>query len=338
MNPVAPQSASRWPHRLALVVLCATLPLISVGGLVTTYDAGMAVIDWPTTYGYNLFLYPISTWLAGPWDLFIEHGHRLLAALVALGTAVLAVALVRCDPRRWMRWFAVAAFAGVLVQAVLGGMRVVFDERLLAKIHACVGPAFFAVITSISVMTSRRWLEGAAPAFRPQAGAVQRLALMTTLLTYVQLVLGAQIRHVLPGIDPSAFRGLVLFHLLMAAVLAVHVFLLVVRVLRNRRDFPAVVRPAIWLGLLFVAQLALGAATWVVNYGWPTWFAAYGWAQGFVVEQESMLQTTVTTAHVATGSLILAVSTATTLLCFRTARGRAASPQAINPMMWGVAP
>ena len=69
-------AANAWPHRLAVVLVCATFPLIWVGGLVTTYEAGMAVPDWPTTYGYNLFLYPWQTWILGPWDLFIEHGHR----------------------------------------------------------------------------------------------------------------------------------------------------------------------------------------------------------------------------------------------------------------------
>ena len=75
---------SPWPHRWAVVLACATFPLVWVGGLVTTTDAGMAVPDWPNTYGYNLFLYPWQTWLAGPWDLFVEHGHRLLGAAVGL--------------------------------------------------------------------------------------------------------------------------------------------------------------------------------------------------------------------------------------------------------------
>ncbi len=72
------------PHRWAVALACATFPLIWAGGLVTTYDAGMAVPDWPSTFGYNLFLYPWTTWFFGPWDLFIEHGHRLLGALVGL--------------------------------------------------------------------------------------------------------------------------------------------------------------------------------------------------------------------------------------------------------------
>src|SRR5438105_1159735 len=89
--------SSPWPHRLAVLLACATFPLLWVGGLVTSYDAGMAVPDWPTTFGYNPFLYPWATWIFGPWDLFIEHGHRLLGAVVGLLTIALAVALWRRD-------------------------------------------------------------------------------------------------------------------------------------------------------------------------------------------------------------------------------------------------
>ena len=90
------QKADRYqPHRWAVGVACATFPLIWVGGLVTTYDAGMAVPDWPSTFGYNLFLYPWTTWFFGPWDLFIEHGHRLLGALVGLLTIGLLVSVMR---------------------------------------------------------------------------------------------------------------------------------------------------------------------------------------------------------------------------------------------------
>src|SRR6187401_2379732 len=84
------QRTSPWPHRLAVALALITFPLIWVGGLVTTYDAGMAVPDWPNTFGYNLLLYPWQTWLGGPWDLFIEHGHRLLG----MAAGLLAIALV----------------------------------------------------------------------------------------------------------------------------------------------------------------------------------------------------------------------------------------------------
>ena len=88
-------------------MVCATFPLIWVGGLVTTYDAGMAVPDWPNTYGYNLFLYPWQTWLYGPWDLFIEHGHRLLGSLVGMLTIGLVASAWWCQRDGLVRWLAV---------------------------------------------------------------------------------------------------------------------------------------------------------------------------------------------------------------------------------------
>ena len=76
------QRPNPWPHRFAVVLACATFPLIWIGGLVTTVDAGMAVEDWPTTFGYPLLFYPLVKWLYGPADVFIEHGHRLYASAI----------------------------------------------------------------------------------------------------------------------------------------------------------------------------------------------------------------------------------------------------------------
>ena len=122
-----------------MLLVCATFPLIWVGGLVTTYEAGMAVPDWPTTYGYNLFLYPWQTWLAGPWDLFIEHGHRLFGALVGMLTILLVVTAFRLDGRIGIAGRRSAPWRLVIGQGALGGMRVLLDQRLLAQIHGCVG-------------------------------------------------------------------------------------------------------------------------------------------------------------------------------------------------------
>ncbi|MEX0820053.1 MAG: cytochrome oxidase assembly protein, partial [Pirellulaceae bacterium] len=112
---------SPWPHRWAVLLVCATFPLIWVGGLVTTYDAGMAVPDWPSTFGYNLFAYPWQTWLFGPWDLFIEHGHRLLGAVVGCIAIVFVWSVWRNDRRFGMRAAALGALGLVIFQGVLGG-------------------------------------------------------------------------------------------------------------------------------------------------------------------------------------------------------------------------
>ncbi len=99
--------------------------------------------------------------------------------------------------------------------------------------------------------------------------------MLTTVLAYLQIVLGSQVRHVRADVDASTFRGAVLFHLAMAGVLAVHVALVTLRTLRCHRDEPALVWPAVTLGLLLAIQLALGGGAWVMNYGWPT----PGWAR-----------------------------------------------------------
>lgn len=311
------QPDSRWPHRLAVLLVCATFPLIWVGGLVTTTQSGMAVPDWPSTYGYNLFLYPAASWIYGPWSLFIEHGHRLLGALAGLMTISLMVALWLCDGRRWPKVLGLLALALVIGQGVLGGMRVLFDERTLAMVHGCVGPAFFALTVALAVFTSRNWISQRRLESHPAASGLQGLATMTTVLAYLQLVLGAQLRHVTPGAAPETFRAMVVFHLLMAAVLAVHVSLLTIKVVRFGSSEARLRTPAAWLAGLLAVQIMLGAASWIVKYGMPAALGHYVWAARYTVSAESSLQAIIVTGHAATGSLILAVSLTLTLRAWR---------------------
>jgi cytochrome c oxidase assembly protein subunit 15 len=312
MKPKAAQLESRWPHRLAVAMVCATFPLIFVGGLVTTYQAGMAVPDWPSTYGYNLFLYPWETWFFGPWDLFIEHGHRLLGALVGMITILFVLAVFLHDPRGWMKALSVVALVAVIAQGVLGGARVLLDQRTLAMIHGCFGPAFFALCAALAVFTSRRWREAASGggtiAASPSAGArVKRFGLITLALSYAQILLGAQLRHPPIDMSPYSFRALVLLHLAMALVLAGHVAALAALVLLARTD-GALARPTFALAGLLVLQIGLGIGTWIVNYSWPNWDETFPFAAGYTIQAEGMLQTNVVTSHMAVGSLILATS------------------------------
>ncbi len=106
-----------WLHRFALLTAIATLVLIGVGGLVTSHGVGMSVPDWPTTYGYNMFLFPISKWVGG---IFYEHTHRLVASAVGFLTAILAVWLWIKESRPWLRWLGIVAFFAVVLQGVAG--------------------------------------------------------------------------------------------------------------------------------------------------------------------------------------------------------------------------
>ena len=213
---------ARIVHRLSVLAVCLVWPLIWVGGLVTTYDAGMAVPDWPGTYGYNLFLYPLSTWLFGPFDLLIEHGHRLLGALVGMVSIAIVIAAFTRDPRRWVFGLSLALLAAVVSQGVLGGIRVRLNDRTVAMIHGCVGPLCFALCVVAAAVTSRFWWDrGKQNA--SELAAVGRpamiLAISLLVLSYLQLVLGAQLRHVQPTASPGHFTGVVALHLITAFLL-----------------------------------------------------------------------------------------------------------------------
>ncbi|MEX0977550.1 MAG: COX15/CtaA family protein [Pirellulales bacterium] len=310
------ESESPWPHRWAVALVCATFPMIWIGSLVTTYGAGMAVPDWPNTYGYNLFLYPWQTWIYGPWKLFIEHGHRLFGTLVGMITIGFLVSTWWCQRRPLLRWLGVAALAGVLFQGLLGGLRVVANEVQLAQIHGCVGPAFFAFTVALAAVTSRRWRLAEAES-GPGLSAIGRLALVTTLLAFGQIVLGSLLRHLPQGAQPDDFRLALFFHLAVAGLLVAHIVALAARTLHARRAGGWLLRPALGLVLLVLLQLGLGAATWVTKYGWPAWMSSFDFAARYVPTADGAAQAWITTAHVAIGSLILGTSL---LVALRSAR------------------
>ncbi|MFV1965138.1 MAG: heme A synthase [Pirellulaceae bacterium] len=282
----------------------------------TTYDAGMAVPDWPSTYGYNLFLYPWTTWVFGPWDLFLEHGHRLLGALAGFLTIAFLLAVVRFDPRPWMRKAAILALVLVILQGCLGGFRVILDDRQLAMLHGCAGPAFFAYCVAMAVFTSPVWREAAHAQSHPRAARWQRIAISATLFAYAQLVLGALLRHIPVTATPRAFNITLILHLATAGILSVHM-LLIGLTLGRCRDKRPLQRSANQLVLLFIVQLVLGVSNWVVTYGWPNWFVGYRFWAAYTIEANSLWQAGIVTAHMATGSLVLASSLHLTLRSLR---------------------
>src|SRR5215212_1887099 len=331
--------SSPWPHRWAIGLACATFPLVWVGGLVTTTDAGMAVPDWPNTYGYNLFLYPWQSWLAGPWDLFVEHGHRMLAGTVGLITIGLLFVLMRVEPRKWVRGMGFAALALVIFQGALGGMRVLLDERTLAMLHGMTGPLFFGLTVALAVITSQTWLSGSDFNSENATRSGRRIQILTTVtavLAYLQIMLGAVLRHVPVDSQPGTFLLAVKFHLFLAGVLTLHIVLLAGLVLLRARNRRPLALFAAMLASLVIVQLLLGVATWMEKYSIPEW--ASGWLShsGMVIRAGSWMQTNIITAHVASGSAIFGTTIALTLYSHRLLSGSAAVRQ-ISSSRLGVA-
>jgi heme a synthase len=184
---------SRWLNRFAWFTAGATLLLICSGGMVTSKGAGLAVPDWPTTFGYNMFLFPVSYWVGG---ILFEHTHRLIASTVGLLTIILAVWLWRAEGRPWVRSLGVLAVGGVILQGVLGGLRVTMLKDQIGIFHACLAQAFLALLVFIALVTTRLWRSPlGVNVDQKKVHSFRMLALLTTAAIYLQLGLGATMRH-----------------------------------------------------------------------------------------------------------------------------------------------
>src|SRR5262245_8128959 len=177
-------------HRFAKFLVACTVILILAGSLVTSHDAGLSVPDWPTSYGWNMFTFPPSMWVA---NILYEHGHRLIASGAGLLTVLLATWLWMADMPRWLRWFGLAALLAVIVQGLLGGMTVLFFlPPAVSTAHAALAEIFFCTTVSVALFTSPGWIAQSAPV---DDRRLRRIAGVTAAVVYCQILVGATMRH-----------------------------------------------------------------------------------------------------------------------------------------------
>jgi cytochrome c oxidase assembly protein subunit 15 len=295
---------TNWVGVFAKIAALATFVLVMLGGIVTSEEAGLAVVDWPNSYGYNMFLYPLSRMVGG---IYYEHAHRLFGSLVGLTTLALAVLLFRKDGRGWARGVGAAAVVLVVLQGILGGLRVTGHFTMadspeitrpslaLAMVHGVTGQVFLAVMVAVAAFASRSWRD-VPPATTPSAGTDHALsaALLASLL--IQLLLGVRVRHTGEGtMEHVAFAVFVL-----ALAVAVSARLLgkydAVPVLRKTGS-ALIAHAGTQVVLGFLAFVAVGRRGNLASP--PSWEVA------------------VTTAHQAFGALLLANATLAFLWCRR---------------------
>jgi cytochrome c oxidase assembly protein subunit 15 len=288
---------NRWSgmvHGVAIFAAVLTLPLLYVGGSVTTYRVGLAVPDWPTTFDENMFSY--NFWEA-PFGVRLEHAHRLYGAAVGLATIVLAGSFLALERRRWLKGLGVFALAAVIVQGILGGIRVTHRSTLLAAVHGATGQAFFGLMVALSVFTGRAWKQDAQP--MPDPDHLRRKSSIMLALVYIQIVFGGWLRHY----GTPAALGL---HALFAVVVWSHVATLAFRIERRRAEVGPLVVSSRVLGLAATAQILLGLAA-----------LAFVLPLGGVPRPVTTYQAVVRTAHQTTAALVFA---AAIVLCLRAHR------------------
>ncbi len=281
------QTANLWLSRYAKFVVLVTFGLIYLGAMVTSLNAGLSVPDWPTSFGYNMFTFPFSKWVNGvEW----EHPHRLLASLVGLLTTALMVWIFLSDRRGWVRKLGAAAFVLVVMQGIMGGLRVTEISTLWAILHGCTAQAFLCVLVLLALALSPAWLRPPSDGISPQRmKSCRAWAWVLTGAIYIQLILGATMRHLHAGLAiptfpltpegtlmPRVHNAMVDIHFahrFWAVIVTVLVFIVAVKALRLAKGEARLIRPAWTLMLLLLVQLALGASIiWLLREPIPTSF------------------------------------------------------------------
>ena len=271
---IAPTGASGgfrpWRFRLGLFHVFLTWLLLVAGGSVTSNDAGLAVPDWPTSYG-NWWFVPMVG------NVFYEHGHRLVAQLVGLLTIIYAVWLWRTEARRWIRRLGTLLLVTVVIQGILGGITVYyFLPPAISVSHGCLAQLFFCLSICLAYFQSREWLEGRARTREGASRGLQRASVLVLVAVFLQLILGASIRHTnsalaipdfplalgqwLPPLgDPHV--AVHFAHRVGALVVSATALILSAVVLRRFRREPRVLVPGMLMLLVVAGQVALGAWT-----------------------------------------------------------------------------
>jgi cytochrome c oxidase assembly protein subunit 15 len=282
-----------WASVFSLVLVLATLFLIAAGGFVTANRAGLAVPDWPRSFGYNMFLFPLSV-MQKDSGKFFEHAHRLMGSLVGLISFALALYVTFTERRLWVKFLAWSIFIGVGIQGVLGGLRVTDKSETLAIVHGAFAQIVFAAMATLVAVTSRNFQT--LPRLHAKAASTDRLftlALVAALL--LQLVLGTILRHT---------SDLLLLHITMAA------FVTVLTLACGFRSWGLYgsIRPLRTTGLALLAVVCLQIALGIL--------ALTFWnGSGGAITTTSVL---LTTAHQVNGALFLATAAALTAWTWKT--------------------
>jgi cytochrome c oxidase assembly protein subunit 15 len=234
-----------WLYRFSLFVTAATLCLILAGGLVTSHEAGLAVPDWPQSYGQ--WMPPMVG------NVFWEHSHRMIAGTVGILTLILALWVQWQETRRGVKGLAWVALGAVILQAALGGLTVLLLLPAPVSIfHACLAQTFFCLLIALAY-----FLSGTVPFRIADAAALKslrRLAGMTAGFVYLQLILGATVRHT---------GHAVALHIMGAFLVLLHILILVLRLSHVSPATSRLPKVGAALGIMVLVQFFLGIGSFV---------------------------------------------------------------------------
>jgi len=297
-----------WTAVLAHAAAAGTFLLLVIGGIVTSQEAGLSVPDWPNSYGYTMFLFPLSE-MTG--SVYYEHAHRLFGSLIGLTVLILAIQIWRTEKRGWVKWFAGVALATVIIQGILGGLRVTghlttssAPENLapstsLAVAHGIMGQVFLGIMVALAAFTTGTWEDKEARTENPSGARDRKLTEALLVILLAQVGTGAILRHTGTGLH---------IHITLAVVVLVVAIWSGSRAWGIYKSNPLIQRLGITLIHLVGIQIVLGLIAFSVTQGEP------------IGGNPSTLDVVTTTAHQAGGALVVACAVSLALWVHRLVR------------------
>ena len=241
-----------WVSRYTKILTAVTFLLIVAGGLVTSTKSGLSVPDWPLSYGQ--WMPPMVG------GIRYEHTHRIIASLVGFMTLVLTIWIGCLENRKWVRWITISAFGAVVLQGILGGLTVMFLlPAPISIFHACLAQTFFALMVSLSYFYSKEWFVLKPLVSSDGLSEIKSSLIMMILLVYLQLILGASVRH-------TANHMVLVSHIASGFIVFIYAVMLMNRIIKNYENEKQLTRPAIFLGLITLFQLALGMGSFIFSF------------------------------------------------------------------------
>ena len=291
-------------HALAVITAVVSLAPIGLGSLVTTLGAGMAFLDWPTSGGDNMLLYNFLVDLReGRTGRFVEHSHRLAGVVIGLCSIGLCASAWKLSISKTVRVACSLILVSVVVQGLIGGLRVLLNETVVAFAHSVFGCCVFVLLWMVASATGRGWsLSDGEKSAQNLSGFAGGLATVYPILCLVQYVMGGFIRHL----------GEMLHSHLAGACLVLVTATLVVATGMKSQISGVRVR-SVLVGVAVVAQVGIGLFTWVTKFGFPP--------AGLVAVQHSASQIVARSLHTVIGMVVVATACSWAVTVIRLRKG-----------------
>jgi len=292
---------------MARALIPLALLVILLGGKTKSLEASLTIAE-----GFILSWRPEWLWTA---NISAEYTHRISAGFFGVMVLLFTLWAFVSERRKYVKMIAAATLFSVVSQAVLGVIAV--NNLAPAKFtipHAVLAQIVFALTCCLACFTSRTWTSDVQPAQETHAKSLRRLGVWLLIAVFIQLLLGAAIRHddkgaVLRDGREHIFLWHLVAHIGGAFFVVYRVLLVAIRVFREHRQHKALLTPTKWITYLLTLQFILGIVAAILKAAFSVDYD--------LANAPPASRVFFATAHQVTGAVIFGLSAVVTVFAYR---------------------